>query len=149
MSNGNRVTVEAEGLARRMAVRLGPAIESAAMAIAAVIQDETAPYPRARPRRAGKGYYVRGRGSFSASGKLIRSSEMLNRRWDIRSISLGAELRNTASYSGDVHGRTQTRLHAQTGWIKAADAIERIKRRGEITQIVMQAIQRAMGGQRP
>jgi hypothetical protein len=149
MANDSRVDIDAERVAALLSTRLAPAIEAAAMGVAAAVQNELAPYPRARARRPGKGYYIRGRGSFTSRGKLIRASEMLNRRWAIRSITLGARLVNTASYAGYVHGRNQSRTHAQTGWVRVDTAITTVLRSGEASRIVLAAIAEALKGRRP
>jgi hypothetical protein len=131
--------------AATLASDLRPGIEAGALGIAAAIQDTLAPYPPAPPRIAGLSYYVRGQGSFTARGTLIRSSEMLNRRWGIKSIPLGARLRNTASYAGWVHGRqTQTRDHEITGWAREDTAISEVLSSGEAERIMGAAIATAI-----
>ena len=144
-----RITVDAKRAAALLSTKLRPAIEAAALGVAAAIQDEVAPYPPARPRRAKKGYYIRGKGSFSAKGKLLKSSELLNRRWDLRTVPMGARLRNTASYAGDVHGRSQTKLHASTGWVTVVDGISAVMGSGRAEAIVNDALRAALAGKKP
>lgn len=140
-------TIEMAGLsetAKRLGRNLAPAIEAGAMGIAAAIEDETAPYPPPVARRPGRGYYLRGRGGFTAKGIQISRSEMLNRRWLIRSMPMGARLRNTASYAGKVHGRNQAKIHGRHGWVKIADAIRIVIDRGVAHRLMMRAINKAL-----
>jgi len=143
-----RVSIDTKRAAALLGTQLRPAIEAGALGIAAAIQDEVAPYPPAPPRRPKRGYYIRGKGSFSAKGKLLRSSELLNRRWDMRTIPMGARLRNLASYAGDVHGRSQTKRHAQTGWVTVVTGIETVVNGGQAAAIMMDAISRALAGKK-
>ena len=145
----NRVDIDSAAVAKMLATDLRPAIEAAAMGVAAAIQDVLAPYPPPRPRRPKGGYYVRGRGSFTSKGKLLKASEMLNRRWSLRTMPLGARLRNTASYAGWVHSRKQTKRHAQTGWVRVDAATNQIVSSGEARRITMRAIAAALKGRRP
>ena len=146
----NRVTIDSAKVAALLATQLRPAIEAAATGVAAAIQDVLAPYPPAPPRRPRRGYYVRGRGSFTAKGKLIKASELMNRRWALRTVPLGARLSNTASYAGWVHGtRKQTKRHAKTGWVRADHAVAQVVRGGDAHKIVMAAIAAALRGKRP
>jgi hypothetical protein len=92
---------------------------------------------------------VRGRGSFTSKGKLVKASELMNRRWLLRTVPLGARLSNTASYAGKVHGRRQKKGHAKTGWVRVDHAITQVVRSGDATKIVMRAIAAALRGKRP
>ena len=140
------ITIDDNGLAALLSQSLKPAIEAGALAVAAAIQDDLAPYPPAPPRRAKGGYYVRGRGQFSAAGKLLKSSEMLNRKWSIKAIPFGARLRNTASYAGWMHSRTkQTKAMAKIGWVREDEAINRVVRGGEARRLMLKAIATALG----
>lgn len=127
-----------------LGTKLQPAIESGTAGIAAAIQNVLAPYPAAAPRRAGRSYYVRGRGLFSSGGKLQRSSQTLNRRWKIKRISFGARLNNNASYAQFVHGRKkQNRHHARRGWVREDQAIEQVRNSGEMAEIMHAALSAA------
>jgi hypothetical protein len=138
------ITVNDEATLKLLATNLQPAIEAGAQGIAAAVQNVLAPYPKAAPRRAGKSYYVRGKGLFSANGTLLKSSEMLNRRWSIRKVQLGARLRNTASYAAEVHGRRkQRKLHARRGWMREDEAIKKVVSSGEAEAIMDKAIDAA------
>jgi hypothetical protein len=146
----NRIDIDSAKVAALLATQMRPAIEAAAMGVAAAIEDVLAPYPPAPPRKPRGGYYIRGRGSFSAKGRLVKSSELMNRRWSLRTVPLGARLSNTASYAGWVHGtRKQTKRHAKTGWVRADTAVQQVVKSGDATRIVMQAIAAALNGQRP
>ena len=131
-------------VAKLFAGKLGEPIQRGAMAIAASIQDEVAPYPPAPPRRPGKSYYVRGRGGFTARGKQTSSSEMLNRKWDVKAISWGARLTNTASYSGKVHGRKQAQVHKRTGWVRIETGIDKVLKSGNAKALMLKAIEAAL-----
>lgn len=138
-----RIEIDSAAVAALLAVDLRRAIETAALGIAAEIQDTVAPYPPAPPRRAGQGYYVRGRGSFTARGELVKPSELLNRRWSIKAVPLGARLRNTASYAGKVHGRKQAKIHKKHGWVTVETGIERVRSSGEARRLMMRALAQA------
>lgn len=136
------IDIDADEALRLLSTKLQPAIEAGALGIAAAIQDRLAPYPRARPRIAGKGYYIRGRGSFSPRGKLQKASETLNRKWSIKRVAWGARLRNTASYAVYVHGaKKQNRYHGKHGWVREDEAIT--QSRGDATAIMSAAISAA------
>lgn len=136
------VDVELHNTLAILATDLQKPMEAAAMGIAAAIQDRLAPYPRARPRIAGKGYYIRGRGSFSPRGKLQKASETLNRKWSIKRVAWGARLRNTASYAVYVHGaKKQNHYHGKHGWVREDEAIA--QSRGDATAIMSAAISAA------
>ena len=138
-------------VAKLFAGKLGEPIQRGAMAIAASIQDEVAPYPPAPPRRPGKGYYVRGRGGFTAKGKQTSSSEMLNRKWDVKAIAWGARLTNTASYSGWVHGpknsttgQRQAKVHKKHGWVSVTTGIDKVLKSGNAKALMLKAIEAAL-----
>jgi hypothetical protein len=81
---------------------------------------------------------------------LIKASELMNRRWSLRTVPLGARLVNTASYAGWVHGkRKQTKRHAKTGWVRVDTAVQQVLKSGDGTKIVMRAIAAALKGKRP
>jgi hypothetical protein len=145
----NRIEIDSARAAALLSTQLRPAIEAAAMGVAAAIQDVLAPYPPAPPRKPRRGYYVRGKGAFTSKGKLIKSSEMMNRRWALRTVPLGARLRNTASYAGWVHSKKQTKRHAKTGWARVDTAVNQVVRSGDAHKIVMAAIAAALKGKRP
>lgn len=135
------IDIDAAKALKLLAVELKPAIEAGTLGIAAAVQDRLAPYPAARPRVAGKGYYVRGKGAFTAGGKLVKSSETLNRKWSIKGVALGARLRNTASYAAYVHGKKrQNRYHGKHGWVREDTAIEQVVGSGEAKAIMGAAI---------
>lgn len=135
------VEIDAAKALRLLATDLKPAIEAGARGIAAAVQNVLAPYPAARPRVAGRGYYVRGKGQFTSGGKLVKASETLNRKWSIRGVALGARLRNTASYAAFVHGRKkQNRYHAKHGWVREDTAVEKVQKSGEARDIMTAAI---------
>lgn len=123
-----------------------PAIEAGARGVAAAIQKVLEPYPAARPRIAGKPYYIRGKGSFSAKGKLIKASEKLNQKWSIRKVAWGGRLRNRASYAVYVHGRKgkQNRYHGKHGWVRQDEAVRKVKASGQIPEIMKAAIGAAL-----
>ena len=134
-----------EGVAKLFAANLGVPVQRGAMAIAAAIQHEVAPYPPPPPRRPGKGYYVRGRGMLSSKGKLLSSSEMLNRKWSITGIAWGARLTNTASYSGWVHGKRQAKIHKKTGWVTQRAGIDKVLKSGNAKALMLKAITEGLG----
>lgn len=124
------------------------AIESGALGIAAEGQDRTAPYPREPRRRPNAPYYVRGTGLFTPGGILIRRSETMNRRWNIRSVAFGAILENRASYSGRVKGGRgqQASHHRRTGWTRTIDDVAGVVRDGTAASIMGAALRAALPG---
>jgi hypothetical protein len=134
-----------ERVAKLFAANLGEPVQRGAMAIAAAIQHEVAPYPPPPPRRPGKGYYVRGRGMLSSKGKLLSSSEMLGRKWSINAIAWGARLTNTASYAGWVHGKRQARIHKKTGWVTQRAGIDKVLKSGNAKALMLKAITEGLG----
>ena len=134
-----------ERVAKLFAANLGVPVQRGAMAIAAAIQHEVAPYPPPPPRRPGKSYYVRGRGMLSSKGKLLSSSEMLNRKWAIKGIAWGARLTNTASYAGWVHGKRQARIHKKTGWVTQRAGIDKVLKSGNAKALMLKAITEGLG----
>lgn len=131
-----------EAVRRLLGTRLRPAIEAGAQGIAAEALGRTAPYPPEVPRRPGKSYYVRGKGYFTADGKLIAHSETLNRKWAIRPVTLGAALENRASYAGRVKGRKgqQMRRHERTGWTRTIEDVQGVFDDGTAEEIMRDAI---------
>jgi hypothetical protein len=134
-----------ERVAKLFAANLGEPVQRGAMAIAAAIQHEVAPYPPPPPRRPGKSYYVRGRGMLSSTGKLLSSSEMLNRKWSIKAIAWGARLTNTASYAGWVHGKRQAKIHKKTGWVTQRAGIDKVLKSGNAKALMLKAITEGLG----
>lgn len=138
------IEVNATNAKRLLATDLARPIQIGTMGVAAAVQNVLAPYPRPRPRIAGKGYYIRGKGLFTAAGKLVKSSETLNRKWSIRKVEMGARLRNTASYAQDVHGkRKQRRYHGKQGWVREDTAIRDVQKSGQVEEIMNAAINAA------
>lgn len=97
----------------------------------AAIHETVAVYPPAteanRPGRP-QGWYERGKGWYSSSGKLYPTSETMGRRWTSRVEQGGrvGRVGNTASYVRYVQDRLlQARFHTARGWITAQDAIEK------------------------
>jgi hypothetical protein len=135
------IEIIAKEARRLLATNLQPPIEAGAQGIAAAVQNVLAPYPAAPPRIAGRGYYIRGKGQFTAGGRLVKASETLNRKWSIRKVPWGSRLRNTASYAVWVHGKTkQNRYHGKRGWVREDQAAEQVTASGEAKQIMAAAI---------
>jgi len=120
------------------------------------LRDWVKTYPPAGPgnvpRSPGR-WYERGRGSMYANSagsvKVIKASEMLNRRWaeqhsftpQMAEVKIG----NSASYARRVHDETvQERVHKRHGWRTAQDAIRKFE--PAIIKRISEAIDRAIGG---
>lgn len=73
------------------------------------------------------GYYIRGTGSVSPSGKVYHTSETLNRRWTHKMLGapdIGAQIGNNASYAKYVVGDEQAYFHGRRGWKTARQVLE-------------------------
>lgn len=139
-----KIEIATKQARRLLATNLQSPIEAGAQGIAAAVQNVLAPYPAAPPRIAGRGYYIRGKGQFTARGRLVKASETLNRRWAIRKVAWGARLRNTASYAVWAHGaKRQNRYHGKRGWVREDQAIAGVTSSGEAKQIMAAAISAA------
>lgn len=139
----------AEELVHGLLSPLRPAIEAGAMGIAAEGHDRTAPYPPAPRRKPGGWYYVRGEGLYTGAGQLVRRSETLNRRWNIRQApAFGATLENTASYAAKVKGGKgeQTKGHRRTGWTRAIEDMESVVQDGTAAEIMGAALEAVLPG---
>lgn len=151
------ITVEITGIEqveKVLGTNLEPALRGATKAVAAVIQNEIAPYPKAtsanRPAGPGSRWYERGYGPrwMLVGGGIHgrKTSQQLGRRWAIKSQGrMGAVLGNIASYAAFVHSKKkQAGFHADRGWVTDVEAIDRVRKRGLIQRIVGDAIMHAM-----
>lgn len=128
-----------------LATDLRPAIETGARAVAGLVRERLGKYPPPRPRLPGRAYYIRGKGSYSAKGKLLKPSEKLNTKWTIKPVPYGARIRNSARYAGFVHGaKKQARYHGKHGWKREDRVLAEIKQNGEDTALMNQAIAAAI-----
>jgi hypothetical protein len=110
-----------------------------AMMVATRMHELISPYPpatEANKPSPGKTHYQRGFGTIytrKSGGQTRRkTSEMLNRRWDIVQTANGARLRNNASYAGYVHMSIhQAWFHRKRGWQTEQDALNTMNRAGD------------------
>ena len=65
-------------------------------------------------------YYIRGRGTETASGNL-GNSEKLGTQWNVRK-GWSTKIGNRASYAAHVHGEKQAAAMGDIGWVKLKDA---------------------------
>jgi len=89
------------------------------------------------------GYYIRGTGYVSASGKVYRISETLNRRWTSKMLGapdIGAEIGNNASYAKYVQGDEQAYFHKDRGWSNARQVLD--DNRDRLMAFIVTAVQR-------
>ena len=80
-------------------------------------------------------FYIRGRGTQTASGNR-GNSERLSSRWRRKSDSKRAVIRNTASYAVYVIGskRDQAKHMKKRGWVGVDDILDDPKERAELEQ---------------
>jgi len=83
-------------------------------------RDFVSKYPRAKIRRPGKPYWMRGIGLVRDTKKglkIYEPSQVLNARWAITKLGRSYMLYNTATYSGLVHfSKVQARVHKIHKW---------------------------------
>lgn len=77
-------------------------------------------------------YYVRGRGTQTASGNKY-NSERLGTQWYVEPEGLGTRIGNRASYAKWVHGEEQAHFMAPKGWRKLLEVAE--EKRDKITKV--------------
>lgn len=127
--------------------RVTPLAEQVLQGIMDNIVKVVSVYPKQPPRDRAKTFnrYVRGigiypRSAFDEAGELISlvagidrvifSSEQMSLGWrtQIHSTIHGTEalIRNLASYSDYVVGKSQTDFHEETGWLTIDDAVEEL-----------------------
>ena len=70
--------------------------------------------------------YIRGRGLIGRDGKIVKGkgSQNLKEKWYIEKRKDCMELGNPVTYAPYVHGKSQARLHAGSGWKKLSDVAE-------------------------
>lgn len=104
------------------------------------------------PRNPGR-WYERGRGSMYArvggGVKVVKRSEMLNRRWSLAHSATPASasviIGNSASYVRYVHdAETQAGFHKRRGWRTAQDAIAKFQ--DNLIRRINDAIDKAIAG---
>ena len=88
------------------------------------------------------GYYVRGDGWYTASGKAYRNSQRLGTQWTVQHDRLSTTIGNRTTYAPFVHGDKQARFHAARGWRKLKDVAE--EKRAELTGIFQRWIDKAL-----
>lgn len=126
------------------------AIRAAALHVkgkVAVYPPETAANKPGRTDRRGRpmGWYERGAGWHSASGKLYARSETLGRKWTIKTENAGltAVIGNNASYARYVQDADlQARFMAAYGWRTAQDVLE--QESDLVTRYVREAVEKAV-----
>lgn len=83
-------------------------------------RDFVSKYPRAKIRRKGQPYWMRGIGLVrdTKNGfKVYEPSQVLNARWAITRLGRSYMLYNTATYSGIVHlNKVQAQVHRRHKW---------------------------------
>lgn len=95
------------------------------------------------------GWYIRGRGGYSASGKKTSSSETLGRKWTTATMNDGyaGVVGNNVSYAKYVHDSNyQAAFHAARGWKTVQDTAETEKM--TIAKIIKKAILDAINKKR-
>lgn len=89
-------------------------------------------------------YYIRGRGTQTATGNL-GNSQRLGTKWQSKLMGTGGSFRifNDVPYAHRVHGETQQAKHmARKGWRKLADVAS--EKAGKIANIYNQFIKRML-----
>lgn len=110
------------------------------------MQDEAGEYPPAtsanRPRPGG--WYERGQGRVFSSGRVIRSSETLGKKWYTKTLvsKMQAKIGNKASYAKYVHGDDQAKFHGARGWKKLIKVVKSYKK--EIEKLLKRAVDRRL-----
>lgn len=121
---------------------VGTAIGPALVASGAEIMDWVSTYPAATSANMEKPYpgrwYIRGTGGAYALKKggyrVVKTSQMMNRRWSIKS-ELGTTeavvtIGNSATYAPYVHDdRKQAGFHKARGWRTVQDAVRQFERK--------------------
>lgn len=138
---------------RALHVRLQPALNEAAMAIAARLHGVIAPYPPSSEANQARGWTRGGRNSWYERGfgaKWVtknggvhgkQTSQTLGRSWQIRATGTGAVVGTGASYAPFVqHDGQQAAFHAKRGWITDKQAVEQVMASGAIPKIVAEAL---------
>lgn len=143
-------TENVDELARKLARSLVPHLRLQALVLANEIVNRVAPYPTQRPPRNTNRWYERGFGyryrTRSGEVRGNKTSETMNRRWDVQSQGLGAVAQNLASYSGWVHTAAyQTKIHAQTGWRIDEAVVSEMQRDGTLVRHIETAIRNGLG----
>ena len=141
---------------RRLRSDIEVPLASVRMAVAAEIQDRLAPYPPAseandpsRPRWYERGFGTRWRGGRGGN----KTSQMMNRQWDLRAISTTAVLRNMATYSAYVHhdpadgGPHQAWFHGPRGWRTDKQVIAQVISDGTVQEITVIALEGYLQGE--
>ena len=77
-------------------------------------------------------YYIRGRGTQTASGNR-GESERLGTKWNVTRRGYETRISNPASYARYVHGEEQAGAMAEIGWLKLWDTAK--KKLKEITRV--------------
>ena len=125
----DNVHVEIKGLARlQAALRQFPGVVARDMSAAGKEAAEeilktpgVRTYPGQTPANAPPvPYYIRGRGTETASGNL-GNSEKLGTQWNVQR-GWSTRIGNRASYAGHVHGEKQAAAMGVIGWVKLKDA---------------------------
>ncbi len=90
--------------------------------------------PETEANRPPTPYYIRGRGTQTAT-RNYQNSERLGTRWVFsRLAGLRASIGNAASYAPYVHGENQARAMAPKGWRRLMDVAD--EKRSEIERVI-------------
>lgn len=140
-------------LARELRVDFDRSMAPAYLAVGELVRAEIAPYPPAPPYTP-PSWYERGYGTRyqnrngRKSGR--KTSEMMGRRWDVRSRGDGSALViNTASYAQWVHSYDrQARVHTRRGWMTDRMAVQRVERGGAMRKVIEARLQKLLNSKR-
>lgn len=133
-------------LARKLNINLENELQPALLAVAAVLQNEIAPYPPAPPKNPDR-WYERGYGprwrrkrGGGIGGR--KTSQLLNRSWAVEPRGQNEVLlTNRATYTKWVHlDQYQTRVHQQTGWVTDRMGIQQATASGDIVRVIDRAL---------
>jgi len=152
------VKIEIKGLEELgKKLNIWPAFKAALKAGAVMLKGRVSKYPPGgewnQPGRYSlkthrkMGWYVRGRGGYSPSGKLVTRSETLGRRWTQKTEDDGLTVRigNNVSYGPFVQDREkQARFHALHGWRTVQDVAEQDGE--EVKELITKEVQKLFDG---
>lgn len=140
-------------LAKELRKDLDRSLEPAYLAVAELVRGEIAPYPPAPPYTP-PSWYERGYGTRyqDRNGRKTgrKTSEMMGRRWEVRSRGDGAALvQNFASYAPWVHSYAkQAKVHTRRGWVTDRAAVQRVERGGAMRKVIEARLQKLLNSKR-
>lgn len=147
-----------EELVRRLHTDLRQPLRATSLAVAAEIENRLVPYPAAtmanspdnpKGRWYERGYGARWKTRSGVGGR--KTSQTMNRRWNIRQSGDEVVLENLADYSAYVYHDPgaplphQAWFHAQHGWKNDKDVIQSVIDDGTVREIATEQITRLIG----